>query len=251
MITDSRPKKPLWLKFIDLILPPHCVLSGEIVAAQGTLAPQAWQSLRFLAAPYCALCGYPFEFDVEKSGLCGGCLAERPVFTAARAALAYDEASRDLILKFKHGDHLQAVPTLIPMLLRAGEEMLERADLLIPVPLHRWRLLGRRYNQAALLAWGLGRATGIAVLPDGLARIRATISQGHMKSAERAKNVRRAFAVPDRHKALIAGKIVVLVDDVLTTGATAKECAKTLFRAGAAEVHVLAVARVVRPEHLN
>lgn len=248
MITDSREKKPVWLKIIDLILPPRCVLSGEIVAEQGSLAPKAWQSLRFLSAPYCAVCGYPFEFEVEKSALCAGCVARPPVFTTARAALAYDDASRSLILKFKHGDHLQAIPTLIPMLRRAGVEMLDRADLLVPVPLHRWRLLGRRYNQAALLAWGLGRASGIAVLPDGLLRVRATVSQGRMKSADRARNIRRAFRVPDQNRAKIAGKVIVLVDDVFTTGATAEECAKTLFRAGAAEVHVLAIARVVRPQ---
>ncbi len=248
MIADSRAKKSFWLKLIDLILPPRCVLSGEIVAMQGTLSPDSWQSLRFLAAPYCAICGYPFEFETEKDGLCGGCLAEKPPFTSARAALAYDEASRDLILKFKHADHLQAVPTLTPMLLRAGQEMLEQCDLLVPVPLHRWRLLGRRYNQAALLAWALSRATGKTVLPDALLRTRATVSQGHMKAHNRAANVRHAFAIHPKMADRIAGKIIVLVDDVYTTGATVRECTDMLLRGGAAQVHVLAVARVVRPD---
>ncbi len=211
---------------------------------QGTLSPEAWQSLRFIAVPFCACCGYPFEFETEKSSLCGPCLSEPPPFSTARAALAYDEASRNLILRFKHGDHLQLAPTLVPMMVRAGGEVISGADLVIPVPLHRWRLLSRRYNQAALLAIGIGKATGKAVLPDGLLRIRATLSQGHKGARDRAANVHNAFAVNPRRS--VAGKTILLVDDVYTTGATVKECTEVLLKAGAKAVHVLAIARVVK-----
>lgn len=234
------------MRGIDLVLPPRCVLSGEIVASPGTLSPEAWQSLRFITAPFCQTCSHPFEFTVESTSQCAACLADPPPFASARAALAYDDASRDLILKFKHGDHLQAIPSLIPMMLRAGAEPLERADLVVPVPLHRWRLLKRRYNQAALLAWGLSRARGKTCLPDALLRIRATPPQGHKRARDRAANVKRAFVPHLKYRATIAGKSVLLVDDVFTTGATLRECAQVLLKAGAREVHVLTVARVLK-----
>lgn len=241
-----KTKKPLWIRAVDLMLPPRCVVSGEIVGEQGTLAPKVWQDLRFLTPPYCTLCGYPFEFEAGPDSRCGPCLVEAPPFAAARSALAYDEASRELILKFKHGDHLQAVPTLVGMMMRAGAGLIEGAGVIVPVPLHRWRFLRRRYNQAALLGLGLARQTGLRCLADGLLRTRATPSQGHRKAKDRLENVRKAFAVNPRHAKRIEGRVVLLVDDVFTTGATVSECTKALLQAGAAEVRVLAVARVVR-----
>jgi ComF family protein len=234
------------MKLVDLVLPPRCVLTGEIVAAQGTLAPEGWQTLRFISPPFCHTCSYPFDFETENTSQCAACLADPPPFASARAVLAYDDASRDLILKFKHADHLQAVPALIPMLARAGADSLGRADLIVPVPLHRWRLLRRRYNQAALLTWGLARRMGKPCLPDALIRIRATPSQGHMRANDRQKNVKRAFAIHPRHGPAVAGRRILLVDDVFTTGATLQECAKVLLDAGAKEVHVLTIARVIR-----
>jgi ComF family protein len=242
--------KTLWIKAIDKVLPPRCIVSGEIVAAQGTLSPAVWQSLKFITPPLCAACGYPFEFEADEDSLCAVCLADMPPFASARSALAYDDASRELILKFKHGDHLQAVPTLVGMMMRTGGEALASAEVIVPVPLHRWRLLRRRYNQAALLAWGLARETGKVCLPDGLLRMRHTPSQGHLKARDRAQNVKKAFAINPQRGSMIEGKTVLLVDDVFTTGATVQECTKTLLEAGAAEVHVLAVARVVRAENV-
>lgn len=237
-----------WL--VDLVLPPRCLVSGEIVGHAGTLSPAAWQALRFIAAPYCRTCSYPFEFETENTHQCAACLADPPPFAAARAALAYDDASRDIILKFKHGDQLQAVPTLVPMLLRAGAESVGVADLIVPVPLHRWRLLRRRYNQAALLAWGLAREGGKACIPDALLRLRATPPQGHKRARDRAANVKRAFAINPAHVDAVRGRTVLLVDDVYTTGATLRECAACLLKGGAASVHVLTIARVVKAERL-
>jgi ComF family protein len=240
--------KSLWIRVIDLILPPRCIVSGEIVGEQGTLAPKVWQDLRFITPPFCSLCGYPFEFEAGSDSRCGACLAEEPPFAATRSALVYDDVSRELILKFKHGDHLQAVPTLAGMMMRAGSDLMQGVDVIVPVPLHRWRLLRRRYNQAALLAIALSLKTGIACLPDGLLRVRATPSQGHMKAKDRADNVKKAFVINPKRS--VVGKVVVLVDDVYTTGATVRECARALLQAGAKEVRVLAVARVVRAENV-
>ena len=239
------------MRGVDLVLPPRCVLSGAVVESHGTLSPEGWQSLRFIAAPFCPTCAYPFEFAREGVSQCGPCLSDPPPFASARAALAYDDASRDLILKFKHGDHLQAVPSIIPMLLRAGADSLEKTDLVIPVPLHRWRLLKRRYNQAALLAWGLAKASGRPCTADALLRVRSTPPQGHRRAKDRAANVKRAFALHPRHASALTGKSVLLVDDVFTTGATLRECAKTLLEAGAREVHVLTVARVLKSYELT
>lgn len=234
------------MRGVDLVLPPRCVLSGEIVTIPGTLSPGAWESLRFLGEPLCPTCSYPFDFKVDDGIQCGFCLADPPPFASARAVLVYDDASRDLILRFKHGDQLHAVTALVPMMARAGAAAIAGCDLIVPVPLHRWRLLKRRYNQAALLAIGLGRATGKPCVPDMLVRTRATPPQGYKKARDRAANVRRAFAVDGRHAARVAGATVLLVDDVYTTGATLRECTDVLLRGGAAAVHVLTIARVVR-----
>lgn len=240
-------KKSIFMKGIDLILPPRCIVSGTVVEAQGTLSAEAWQGLRFIAAPFCGSCGVPFPYDSAVSGgdaRCAACLSDPPPFASARSALVYDDASRDIILKLKHADHLQAVPTLVPMLMRAGGDMVAGCDVIVPVPLHRWRLLRRRFNQSAMLALGLSRASGQDCVLDMLTRTRATPPQGHKRARDRASNVRKAFAMTPRHN--VQGKTVLLVDDVFTTGSTLRECANVLLAAGARAVHVLTIARAVK-----
>ncbi|MBU0800823.1 MAG: ComF family protein [Alphaproteobacteria bacterium] len=231
---------------LDFILPPRCPATGDVVDAPGMVSPGAWDGLRFIAAPVCACCGLPFGFEAGAEALCLACLRDRPPYASARAALAYDDGSRNLILRFKHADQTHVVFTFIPWLKMAGRDMLATADVIIPVPLHRGRLLKRRYNQAALLADALSRATKIKWLPHTLRRHKATTPQGFMTARARLLNVKRAFAVPESRRADIAGKNIVLVDDVYTTGATVIECTKTLLAAGAAAVHILTIARVVR-----
>jgi ComF family protein len=235
---------------IDLLLPPRCIVTGRIVDRQGVIAHEAWQALSFIGAPFCACCGTPFSFAADAEQMCGACLAQLPYYEKARAALAYDDASRDMILRFKHADSLHAVHSFVPWLQRAGAEMLGEADLIVPVPLHRRRLWKRRYNQAAVLAQALGRAHAVAVMPDALVRTRATPPQGHMSRNERRKNVRNAFSVDPRRTGMVKDRRILLVDDVLTTGATVGECARALKKAGAASVSVLALARVVRAEQV-
>lgn len=232
---------------IDAILPPRCPLSGEIVDSQGMVSADAWKNLAFIAAPYCQSCGFPFEFAVPEDGVqqCAACLTNPPEFSMARSSLVYNDASRDFILGFKHGDQTHSVVSMVPWLKQAGADLWKaQADLIVPVPLHRWRLLRRRYNQAALIGQAIAKEMKIAFVPDALLRTRATVTQGHLNAKERHKNVRAAFSMNPKRS--VKGRKVVLVDDVFTTGATVKECVKALKAAGAAEVYVLTLARVVR-----
>jgi ComF family protein len=209
----------------------------------------------FLGPPLCRGCGFPFELapaaPAAEGALCAACHADPPAFDRARAVMAYDAGSRGLVLAFKHADRTEAAPPFARWMARAGAELLAEADVIAPVPLHRWRLLARRYNQAALLANQLGRLSGLPVVPDLLVRRRNTPSQGRLSAAGRSRNVAGAFAVHPRHAARVRGRCVLLVDDVLTTGATVAACTRVLRRAGAGQVDVLTLARVVRPSALE
>jgi ComF family protein len=233
---------------LDAVFPPQCPVCAALVQEHAQLCPSCWSQVRFIAAPLCACCGVPLEFDAGPDTLCLQCLADRPAFDRARAVMLYDAFSRGLVLKFKHGDRLDPAPAFARWMARAGREILEGADLIAPVPLHWSRLLARRYNQSAILARHIALAGGPVFVPDLLRRIRRTPSQGALSRRERARNMRGAFAVTARYAALLAGRRVVLVDDVLTSGATAGQCARALRQAGAARVDVLTLARVALPD---
>ena len=233
---------------VDALLPPLCLSCHVVVAEPGSLCPQCWSRMTFLGTPHCACCGLPFEIDPGPDAVCGACAGDEPQFARARAVFRYDDASKVLILRFKHGDRLEGVGAFALWMARAGAELLAGADLLVPVPLHRWRLFSRRYNQAALLALAIGRLSQVAVAPQALVRTRKTPSQGHLGHDARARNVAGAFRVSEHMKETLAGRRVVLVDDVLTSGATVGECARVLKRAGAGAVDVLTLGRVVRPD---
>jgi ComF family protein len=233
---------------LDLVLPPMCLGCGETVEGPAALCPECWKKTRFLAAPVCACCGLPFEADPGPGAVCGECARESPPFARARAAFVYDEKSRGMILAFKHGDRTELAPAFGRWLQRAGAEVIADAQLIVPVPLHWTRLFARRYNQAALMAHELARLAGVPAATDVLVRRRRTPSQGKMGRTMRRRNLAGAFAVPEGRRAALAGRRVLLVDDVLTTGATANACARALLAAGAGAVDVLTLARVVRAE---
>jgi ComF family protein len=232
---------------LGLLLPPRCLGCGQTIDRQGRLCAGCWRGLTFLGPPLCRCCGYPLPSALPEAPLCGACAADPPAYDRARAALRYDDGARGLILRFKHADRTDVVPAFGAWLGRAGAELLAEAELVAPVPLHRWRLLRRGYNQAALLAQAVGRLNGVAVVPDLLQRIAATASQQGLSGRQRRANVTSgAFRVHPWHQGRVGGRAVLLIDDVLTTGATVSACARVLRRAGAARVDVLCLARVVR-----
>lgn len=225
---------------VDTILPPQALLGLD----GDPIARRMWADVTFLDAPWCDACGFPFEYAVQGGSLCGRCSVKRPSYGRARAAMAYDDGSRALILSFKHGGRTEGLSSFAAQMRRAGRDVLVDADLLVPVPLHPSRLIRRRYNQATLLARALAKITPAQVSPDLLRRIRRTESQGQFNARARTENVRGAFAV--RRPEKIKGKNIVLIDDVLTTGATLEACARTLKKAGAARVDGLCLARVAK-----
>lgn len=229
---------------LDLLFPPLCIDCRAPVANWGFCAG-CWSALAFLDGPACTCCGLPFPVAVEGENLCAACLSKPPAFDRARAIFAYDENSRGAVLALKHADRLDLVPGFARWLGRAAHGLISQGDVVVPVPLHRSRLWLRRYNQAAELAQRLAGDFDLAFDPFALVRSRATPSQGAMASAKaRRRNVLGAFKVADPGR--VAGKRILLLDDVLTTGATAEACARALKRAGAERVHVLALARVVK-----
>ena len=232
---------------LDHLFPPLCVLCRAEVGEAGALCAACWGQIRFVEGAQCATCGLPFDIPVHLGTRCAACHADPPAFDRARAVMRYDDASKGLLLAFKHADRLDLTPTLARWLERAGRDLIQDADVIVPVPLHPRRLWSRRYNQAAELARALSVRCEKSYEPLLLRRNRATESQGAMPSAKaRKRNVDGAFGVPRAGGARLAGKSVLLVDDVLTTGATLDACAVALKKAGAARVAVLALARVSR-----
>ena len=230
---------------LDFVLPPACLGCDAPVDAPGRLCADCWPKIGFISAPQCACCGLPFELPVPAGTRCGGCIAHPPPFTVARAAARYGGPMRELLLRFKHADRLDLAPSLARLMAQAGADALTGADALVPVPLHWRRRLTRRYNQSAELARAISRLAGVPVLPQALVRARPTPPQGRLGRLARLRNVAGAFTVPAGAKAAIAGRHFVLVDDVLTTGATVYACARVLKAAGAARVDVLTAARVI------
>ncbi len=232
---------------LDLLLPPRALDEGPRGAGPvqwGGLTPQAWSRIAFIEAPFCDGCGSPFDYDPGPGARCGACADQPPAFDRARAACLYDEHARDLILKLKHADRTDLSGLFARWLARAAADILPDTDAVVPVPLHRWRLLRRRYNQAAEIARPLARRARIAYFADALVRRRPTPSQAGKSGDARRVNLLGAFAVSRAWRARVEGRRLLVVDDVLTTGATAEGCALALKAAGAARVDVAVIARV-------
>lgn len=229
---------------LDIALPPLCPVCRETLGDPG-LCAACWSKLSFIAPPYCERLGIPFAYDPGPGILSMQAIAAPPVYAKARAAVRYDDIARVLVHAFKYGDRLDLAPPMGRWMAQAGKPVLAGADALVPVPLHWRRMWARRFNQSAALASVIGQTAGLPVAMNALKRVRATVQQVGLSRTERAGNVQGAFRVPDDGKTEVAGRQLVLVDDVLTSGSTADACARALLRAGAANVDVLVFARVV------
>jgi ComF family protein len=230
---------------VHAVLPPTCLACRKPAGASGGLCAECWQGAGFIERPYCERLGTPFAFDSGSPLISPAAFADPPVYDRARAAMRFGDVARDLVHLLKYGDRLDLVKPFGVWMLRAGAELLHDADALIPVPLHWTRLFQRRFNQSAELARAISRIAKVPVIDDALNRVRATPPQVGLARDERARNVHGAFSVAAAAKAKLRRKRIVLVDDVLTTGATANACARVLRRAGAARIDVLTLARVV------
>jgi ComF family protein len=240
----AAPFRAVFGRALDLALPALCPACREQVRDSGLCAP-CWSKQSMIAPPYCERLGIPYAYDPGPGVLSMQAISDPPAYHRARAAVRYDDIARALVHALKYGDRIDLAPTMGRWMARAGHELLEDADAMIPVPLHWRRLWARRFNQSALLAKAISRETGVAVTDTALRRVKATAQQVGLTQSERAQNVQGAFRVPPGRKAEVAGRKIVLVDDVLTSGATSDACARALLRAGARSVDLVVFARVV------
>lgn len=239
--TLGRALRPV----LDFVLPPRCAMCHTDVSEPQSLCGTCWAQVAFIADPACAACDRPFEYFTQEHALCAACVKERPLPGVLKSALVYDEISRPLLMRFKHGDGTSLAPMLAKWMALRGADLLKDADLIIPVPLHWTRLLARRYNQAALLCREIDFLTHVPWDPHILKRVKRTPSQGHLSKVQRLSNVAAAFQVPEHLRPKVKDKRIVLIDDVMTTGATLGACAKALIAAGARQVDGLVLARTV------
>jgi ComF family protein len=231
---------------VDVALPRLCPACRELVDGEG-LCAACWSKLAFIAPPYCERLGIPFPFDGGPGLLSMEAIANPPAYGRARAAVRYDEVARQLVHALKYGDRLDLAPVMGRWMAHAGRDLVAASEAVVPVPLHWRRQWARRFNQSALLAETIAKAGGRPVAHQAVKRVKATPQQVGLDKAARALNVQGAFRVGTDGKAEVAGRKLVLVDDVLTSGATVDACARALLRAGAANVDVLVFARVVAP----
>jgi len=229
---------------LDIALPRLCISCREPVDGDGVCAA-CWSKLSFIAPPYCPRLGIPFIYDPGPDLLSMEAIAAPPAYTRARAAVRYDEVAATLVHALKYQDRTDLAPPMGRWMARAGRELLAEADMLVPVPLHWRRSWSRRYNQSGALAQVIAGASGVKLRGDLLRRIRATEHQVGLSRPQRASNVQGAFKVAGEAQSEVQGRRVILVDDVLTSGATVDACARALLRAQAAQVDVLVFARVV------
>lgn len=238
-------------RLLDAVFPPRCMACGTAVDRHGALCAPCWGDLQFLSQPLCRCCGMPLPESETGDGqfTCLPCATSPPAYRKARAAVLFEKVGADLVHKLKYADRTALAPPLARWMLRAAPDVVMQADVIVPVPLHRLKLLHRRFNQAALLAQALGKSAAKPVLAQALLRTKRTAPQVGLGRAKRAANVRGAFALNPRFAESIRDRHILLVDDVLTTGATVEACARVLLKGGAVSVDVLTVARVPDPEN--
>lgn len=252
--TDARPRPhraglPGWIgsalrSVSDILVPPLCTACRAPLADHDALCPECWRGIDFIRAPLCDRLGLPLPFDTGGTMVSAAAVADPPAYDRARAVARFDGTMRRLVHDLKFHDRHDTLALLARLMTHAGADLLRDADALVPVPLNRWRLLSRRFNQAALLASAVAGLTSVPYRPTALARTRHTPRQVDLTREQRRTNVAGAFTVPPRHRREVEDHAIVVVDDVITTGETAEACARALKRAGARRVDVLALGLV-------
>ncbi len=233
---------------VDFALPPRCPGCGAITPEPHLFCLTCWSRLQFLGEPCCDRCALPFDFAIGNGGECAACIANPPDFDRLRAAVAYGDISRKVALRLKYGGRPGIAETLARLMERHAGQVADSRPWLAPVPLHRWRIWRRGYNQSALIATALARRLGLETRPDLIERTRATPPLRGMSPSERKATLRGAFQLPERHRSSVQGRSILLIDDVYTSGATANACARLLKRAGAERVDILCWTRVLGPD---
>ncbi|QNQ61315.1 ComF family protein [Brucella sp. 6810] len=237
--------RPVLRHVADTLFPATCIGCRIHVSQPGTLCPQCWSGLRFIERPYCPVLGTPFGHDFGDHFLSAEAIADPPPFRRLRSAVLHRGAAQRMAVSLKFHDRTDLAPWMARWMQRAGRELLEECDVVLPVPLHRWRFWRRRFNQSAELARVLARLENRPFAPQALKRIRRTEQQVGLGAKERKRNVDGAFRVPKEHEIHISGRRVLLIDDVYTTGATVKAATRALLRGGAKSVDVLTFSRVL------
>ncbi|WP_367173637.1 ComF family protein [uncultured Bartonella sp.] len=247
------PDRKAFLKIgehvMNLLFPPTCPGCGVFVEKTGTICPECWKQLHFITKPYCPVMGTPFTYDQGEGFLSGEAIQSPPPFTRARSVVAHFGLARSLVTRLKYGDRTELAPFMAEWMTIAGKELIESADMIVPIPLHYRRFLKRTYNQATELSRNIARSTGKPLQPFVLKRQKNTRQQVGLLKKARQRNMIGAFIVPEKEKAKIKDKRILLVDDVFTTGATVRSATKALLRGGAKSVDVLTFSRVLPDLH--
>ena len=238
--------KPVTRRILNNIFPPQCISCYTPTGETAALCSACWDSISFIGSPLCDRCGTPFEIDTPDNTICAGCSYRKPQFDRSRSVFKYDDHSRQIITNFKYRDNTYTSDAFARWMMRSGVDILKNSDILAPVPLHRLKLIKRRYNQSALLVNSIAKMTYIEKHNNLLLRVKNTPPQAGLTYKQRFGNMSGAFKLNSKYKNIIKGKRICLVDDVLTTGATIEACAKILKKSGAAKVHVLTLGCTVK-----
>ncbi len=238
-------RKPLEI-LSDILFPPRCVGCATVIKDYGNLCHVCWGNIRFLNSNACRICSFPLEYIDEDSPLCAQCTAAPPIFNQSSSAIIYDEHSSKLITRFKYGDNTLVASYLAKLMVNANRANVDEVDYIIPVPIHKKRLLQRKFNQSALLAKQISKDCNAKFVPDMLKRTKHTPPQASLSAKKRKENVKGCFAINNKYADVIPGTSVLLVDDVVTTGSTLNECSKILKKEGVENIYILTLAKTVQ-----
>jgi ComF family protein len=228
----------MWQKFLDLLFPRKCIICDS-ADTQRDVCSNCWQKITFITKPYCVICSNPFNYEEDDQAICGHCVIKTPKYDKAISILKYDEHSKKLIHKFKYQDQLHALDYLTSLMVNMSSDIINNVDYIIPVAMHKYKLLKRVYNQAAMLAMQIAKSKKITYLPQLLIKKNNSSAQAGLKREHRLENIKNSFQINEKLKHLIKGKNILLIDDVITTGATIDECCKLLRTAGPVKIFVL------------